>query len=149
VTAGNTMVIFKTGGGIGVLSATVQNVEPGLFVTSEGQAAALNQDGSANGSSNAAAVDSVVSLFLTGLGAVDHVVATGTAASANPLSHVTGKVSATIGGESAQVTFAGLAPGFVGLYQVNVRVPQVAAGNQAVVVSVNSVSSNSAGIYTR
>jgi uncharacterized protein (TIGR03437 family) len=149
VTAGNTMVIFKSGGGIGTIGATVQNVEPGLFVSANGQAAALNQDGSANSSANAAAVGSVVSLFLTGLGAVDHAVATGTAASANPLSHVTGKVSATIGGVSAPVTFAGLAPGFVGLYQVNVRVPQAGAGNQSVVVSVNSVSSNSAGIYTR
>jgi uncharacterized protein (TIGR03437 family) len=149
VTAGNTMVIVKSGGALGVVSVSVQNVAPGLFVTSDGQAAALNQDGSANGSANAAAVGGVVSLFLTGLGAVDHAVAAGTAAPSNPLSHVTGKVSATIGGESAQVTFAGLAPGFVGLYQVNVRVPQVAAGNQVVVVSVNAVNSNSAGIYTR
>lgn len=128
---------------------TVQSVAPGLFVTAQGQAAALNQNGSANGSANAAAAGSVVSLFLTGLGAVDHPVATGAPASASPLSHVTGKVSATIGGESAAVSFAGLAPGFVGLYQVNVRVPQIPAGNQSVVVSVNGTSSNSAGISVR
>ncbi|HLK18341.1 MAG TPA: hypothetical protein VKT81_05265 [Bryobacteraceae bacterium] len=128
---------------------TVQSVAPGLFVTAQGQAAALNQDGSANGPANGAAAGSVLSLFLTGLGAVDHPVATGTAASASPLSHVTGKVSATLGGESAAVSFAGLAPGFVGLYQVNVRVPQTGAGNQPVIVSVNGVASNSAGIYTR
>ena len=65
------------------------------------------QDGSANSPANAAAVGSVIAVFLTGLGAVDHAVATGTAASASPLSHVTGTVSATIGGESAQVYVRG------------------------------------------
>ncbi len=35
----------------------------------------------------------------------------------------------TIGGQSAAVDFSGLAPFFVGLYQVNARVPEgVAAG---------------------
>ena len=29
----------------------------------------------------------------------------------------------SVGGASAPVTFSGLAPGFVGLYQVNIQVP--------------------------
>ena len=38
--------------------------------------------------------------------------------------------TATVGGVAAFVGFAGLAPGFIGLYQVNVQVPQgVAAGD--------------------
>jgi uncharacterized protein (TIGR03437 family) len=37
--------------------------------------------------------------------------------------------SVSIGGEAANVTYAGLAPNFVGLYQFDVTVPQVAAGN--------------------
>jgi uncharacterized protein (TIGR03437 family) len=35
-----------------------------------------------------------------------------------------------IGGVTAQVMYAGLAPGFIGLYQFNVVVPNIAAGNQ-------------------
>ena len=50
-----------------------------------------------------------------------------------------------IGGAKAQVSFSGLAPGFVGLYQVNAVIPSgLAGGNQPVVVTVGGSSSNSA-----
>jgi uncharacterized protein (TIGR03437 family) len=150
VTAGSATVTVKMGGSVvGSSSITVQSVAPGLFLASGGQAAALNQDGSANSLSNPAALGSVISVFMTGLGAVDHAVATGAPASANPVSNVTGTVSAKIGGQSAQVTFAGLAPGFAGLYQVNIRVPKVAVGNEAVQVSVNGVAGNSGLVSVR
>jgi len=142
--------VVKLGGNVvGSRSVTVQSVAPGLFLGSGEQAAALNQDGSANGPSNPAGVGSVIAVFMTGLGPVDHAVGTGAAASANPLSQVTGTVSAVIGAQSAQVAFAGLAPGFAGLYQVNVRVPQVGAGSQPLVISVNGVAGNSGLITVR
>ena len=150
VPAGSATVVVKLGGNVvGSSGITVQNVAPGLFLSSGGQAAALNQDGSANSPSNPAVAGSVISVFLTGLGPVDHGVATGAAASANPLSQVSGNVSASIGGQSAQVTFAGLAPGFAGLYQVNIRVPQVPAGSEALQVEVNGAASNSGEISLR
>jgi uncharacterized protein (TIGR03437 family) len=150
VTAGRAAVVAKLGSNVvGSSSVTVQSIAPGLFLGSGGQAAALNQDGSANGPSNPAAVGSVIAVFMTGLGPVEHAVATGVAASASPLSNVTGTVSASIGGQAAQVAFAGLAPGFAGLYQVNVRVPQVAAGSQPLVISVNGVVGNSGLVSVR
>jgi adhesin/invasin len=49
-----------------------------------------------------------------------------------------------IGGTKANISFSGLAPGFVGLYQINAEVPAaLIAGNQAVLVDVAAVSSNS------
>jgi uncharacterized protein (TIGR03437 family) len=48
----------------------------------------------------------------------------------------------TIGGVSGAVAFSGLAPGFVGLNQVNVVIPPgVPSGNQPVVLTVGSAAS--------
>jgi uncharacterized protein (TIGR03437 family) len=50
----------------------------------------------------------------------------------------------TIGGVNAPVSFSSLAPGFVGLYQVNAEVPSgLATGNQPVILSIGANSSNS------
>jgi uncharacterized protein (TIGR03437 family) len=47
-----------------------------------------------------------------------------------------------IGNTAAHVDFAGLSPGWVGLYQVNVDVPSDAAtGLQPIVVSIGGVDS--------
>ena len=46
-----------------------------------------------------------------------------------------------IGGQQTQVQFSGLAPGFAGLYQVNVIVPAGLTGNQQVTVAIGGVTS--------
>jgi uncharacterized protein (TIGR03437 family) len=61
-------------------------------------------------------------------------------ASDNPLSATTTTPSVTIGGMPAPATdgfFSGLAPGFVGLYQINVQVPQNAPTGDAVQLMIN------------
>jgi adhesin/invasin len=59
----------------------------------------------------------------------------GVAPPTTPLSNTTTPVTATIGGQTATVAFAGLAPGFPGLYQVNVVIPSgVAPGDNVPVV---------------
>jgi uncharacterized protein (TIGR03437 family) len=47
-----------------------------------------------------------------------------------------------IGGVPAAVSFAGMVGGTIGLYQLNVTVPNVAAGDQAIELNVNGVSNN-------
>ena len=45
-------------------------------------------------------------------------------------------VTVTIGGVAVQVQFAGLTPGFAGLYQVNAMVPDGVPPGAAVVLSI-------------
>jgi uncharacterized protein (TIGR03437 family) len=86
--------------------------------------------------------------YASGLGPVTNVPASGSAASTTTLSHTTTEATATIGGEEATVSFAGLAPGFVGLYQVNIGVPESAPSGGAVelILTIGGVDSNAVTI---
>ena len=89
-----------------------------------------------------------VTIFCTGLGAVSNQPPTGAPAQVTPLSNVVVPAAVTIGGAPAMVSFAGLASGFVGLYQVNAQVPtSIAPGNAVpLVVSQNGLASNTVTI---
>ncbi len=88
----------------------------------------------------------VVLVFLTGLGQTSPQAVSGQAAgdgtSAHPLNWVQETVTVTVAGLPTTVHFAGLAPGFVGLYQLNVQLPaSLPGGAQPMVVSCGGQSS--------
>jgi len=143
VSPGAAALTLTSGGTVaGSTNFLIQAVAPGLFLLGQGRAAVLNEDYSLNAENQPAAVGSYVSAYMTGLGPVDNPVPTGQPASANPLSRVTSPVTATIGGQPATVVFAGLAPGFAGFYQVNLRVPQLQPGDYALQITVGGIASN-------
>jgi uncharacterized protein (TIGR03437 family) len=163
--AGTATVTLTAGGTSVSQSLAIGATAPGLFSMDEsggGQGAILI----ANTPTVAAPVGSVpnrdarpaqrgvdsVSIYCTGLGAVTNQPATGAAASANPLSRTTAAPTVTIGGVPAEVTYSGLAPGFAGLYQIDVLVPSAAAAGDAVpvvVVVIGGVASNTVTIAVR
>ncbi len=51
-------------------------------------------------------------------------------------------VTARFGDQAAAVHFAGLAPGFVGLYQVNLQVPEGVSGDVPLTIQAGGRSSN-------
>ncbi len=85
-----------------------------------------------------------LTIYCTGLGDVTNRPASGAAARGDPLSTTRTTPTVTIGGLSATVSFSGLSPGFVGLYQVNVQVPDSAPTGDAVpvVLSIGGATSN-------
>jgi uncharacterized protein (TIGR03437 family) len=101
----------------------VVDAAPELFHDPFTRAAiALNEDGSRNGPTAPASPGSIAVLFATGGGQTSPAGATGVQAS-SPHSLLTLPVDATVGGLKAEVLFAGDVPGFVGLVQINIRLP--------------------------
>ena len=88
-----------------------------------------------------------ISIWCTGLGPVPDPPATGLPTGVPP-PLTTDPSVITIGGVEARVTFSGLSPGFVALYQVNVRVPEGAPSGDAVlmVLTIGGVASNTVTI---
>lgn len=120
------------------VSIPVGEAQPGLFAadgSGTGSAAATLGDGSLLNSSNPVARGDYAVLYATGLGRVSPSVATGVAATAAV--NCVNKVTVTIGGRTVVPDYAGLTPGFAGLYQINVRVPADLAASGDVPVSVN------------
>ena len=94
----------------------------------------------------------VMVLYANALGPVTVSQATGYVASSNPLDLAYTAASATvsIGGQDAPVSFAGLAPYLVGVYQLNVTVPSgISAGLQPMTLTINGVTSPASSIYVQ
>ncbi|HWP84460.1 MAG TPA: hypothetical protein VNN17_04685 [Terriglobia bacterium] len=115
--------------------------QPGLFHNAS-MAAVLDEQFRPVSAQNPARIGRVIQIFATGLGATTPQVATGEGAPAS--STVALPVTVTIGGIEAAVQYQGLAPGFVGLYQVNAVVPQGVTPGNAVPITItqNGVPSN-------
>ncbi|HLK64693.1 MAG TPA: hypothetical protein VKU19_14710 [Bryobacteraceae bacterium] len=146
--SGNAAVSVMVGGTpAGSAMVPLSSAAPGIFQIGPGRVAAVNPDGSINGTDHPAPAGSLVVVFATGLGPVSPAVATG--APAGPLSVVVAKVTATIGGQSAAIAFAGLAPGYAGLYQVNMTVPQLSPGDYPLQIAVGGAASNSVTVSVR
>jgi uncharacterized protein (TIGR03437 family) len=144
-TGTGTVLVGINGFASTAVNINVQAAAPGLFVQGS-HAAVLNSDFSLNSSSDPTKVGGTVLAYLTGAGAVSNQPADGAPAGSD-LSTVISTVTATIGGQTAEVSFAGLAPGFVGLWQVNIVVPSgLAQGDFPLIVTAGGQSSNAANV---
>ncbi|HEV2690299.1 MAG TPA: SMP-30/gluconolactonase/LRE family protein [Bryobacteraceae bacterium] len=144
---GSAKVVVSNGVSSNTATVAVLTAAPGLFTLPGNRAIVQNIDFSLNGPNNPAKVGSTIVAYLTGSGPVNPPVATGGISPTSPLAVVTSSVGATIGPASAQVAFAGLTPGFIGLLQMNIVVPSsLAPGDYPLTVSINGEASNSATI---
>jgi uncharacterized protein (TIGR03437 family) len=119
---------------------TVVPAHPAIFTADSsggGQAAALNQDGTVNSSANPAAPGSVLVFYATGMGQTSPGGVDGSVTGYDNLPQPLLPVTVTIGGQPAQVYYAGAAPGMVaGVAQINVMIPATVASSDAVPVTL-------------
>ncbi len=93
----------------------VSAVAPAIFVVSSPNVGALvNPDGTLNGPSNPITAGQTLLVYATGLGAVT---------TQGQYSVAVNPVTVVLNGQELPVAFAGFAPGFPGVYQINVTIP--------------------------
>jgi uncharacterized protein (TIGR03437 family) len=120
---------------------------PGIFTISSGagMALAINQNGTLNSPIQPAPRESVIVLYATGQGLTHPASIDGEPATA-PFPTPTLPVVLSVGGYPVDILFAGAAPGYSGLLQINARVPGgfFPTGNVPVVLQVGAAFSQPA-----
>ncbi|MBL8239283.1 MAG: hypothetical protein JNM66_17795 [Bryobacterales bacterium] len=128
----------------------IATATPAFFTTTQsgqGQIAALNEDNSINTNTNGVARGGVIQLFATGQGFVPNAPPDGMPPSgAVPTPSLPRVIVGSDFVPDANILYSGLAPGLVGVWQLNVRIPMTVppSANTVVVVTVNSIPSNQA-----
>ncbi len=130
-----------------VFTLPLATYSPGLFQNS-GVAAVEDSKYNILGANTPAVRGDTIQIFANGLGPVTNQPNSREPSSLTQLSETTRRPTVTIGGINAPVSFSGLTPGVVGLYQVNAEVPaNVPSGAQDLVITINGVSSMPAKLY--
>jgi uncharacterized protein (TIGR03437 family) len=127
-----------------LVNVAISKYAPAFLLNKGAVADAWDSTGAQITSGNPATCGQTVQLWAIGLGPVTNQPTSGDPASASPLSRTTSPVTVAIGGQPATVSggTAFLAPGYVGMYQVNVQVPPgVGAGNQPIAISAGGQTS--------
>ena len=138
------MIVSAGGADSTPVGFTVAAAAPGIFADGENHGAIRNQDGSINATSKPAEAGSIIVAFFTGIGPVDRDLAPGEAAPMDKLVYGTMPLTATIGGKPCEVMFSGLAPGFAGLAQVNLKLSQgLATADRQLTLTAGGITSAS------
>ncbi|HUJ49435.1 MAG TPA: S8 family serine peptidase [Bryobacteraceae bacterium] len=119
-----------------VVTVPLANYSPAFF-EGGGQVAALDSKANVITSSNPAMAGQSIQIYANALGPVTNQPASGDPAPSSPLAECSSAVTVTIGTTNVTPDFCGLAPGFSGLYQLNVTVPSsLAAGSYPILYPI-------------
>src|ERR1019366_6452758 len=145
VAAGSAIAEVNSSSGIALTQLTVGAVGPGIFTldgSGTGDGALIDAvSGALVTSSQPIAAGGFLAIYCTGLGAVKEAITTGAAPVG--LTNATVTPSVLIDGQTVTPSWAGLAPGFVGLYQVNAQVPAtLTVGSHRLQLVMNGAASN-------
>ncbi len=145
-----TVVVKTADGSSQAASVKIVPALPEFFQYGSNRAVAQNPDKSLNGPQHPVAPGSSLILYFTGGGLVNGDRRTGVPAPAAPPMPLRLPANVTIAGHPAELSFAGLTPGLVGVYQADVTVPAtLSAGDHRVTITVGGITSSSALISVK
>ncbi len=108
-----------------------------------GDIQAYHQDGSAVTTARPATASEVILTFGIGMGPTVPPVPTGTVSPSSSASFLVNAVAGTVGGKAVNVLFAGLAPGKIGVDQINFVIPgDIVTGDQPISFNVGNAVTN-------
>ncbi len=147
VTGSGTVTVSRGGNTSVARTVNVGSVSPGLFSVGQngsGAAIAFHADGRLiTGTAPAFPGESIMT-FGNGFGPLSSSVPEGTKSPSQTVTTVNTPL-VDVGGIPAVVTFSGLAPGFIGVNQMNLNVPEglpTSSGTSLQVVNLNGIASN-------
>jgi uncharacterized protein (TIGR03437 family) len=145
--AGEVDVYVTLDGSYGpVVRVRLQDAAPALFEWDQRMATATHADNSAITPEHPASPGEVVVLYLTGLGPTTPAAVYGQLPTEATWITRLDELQVLVGGvplASTEIWYAGVAPGFAGLYQINFRLPQTVAANPPLQVAIGSQISSS------
>ena len=125
-------VAVKTASGSFTVSVQLSQAAPGIFFDPATNLGAIRSTGTSN----------VVEIYTTGLGPLHY--------SQDGLQRTVLLPEVVVAGATANVLFSGLAPGFPGLYQVNVQIPDgIPKGVQSLSLTTGGIRSNEVKIQIK
>jgi uncharacterized protein (TIGR03437 family) len=135
--------VFNLGAMVADFQADSFTEDPGVFAYGDNYAVAfLGSDGSLIGPANPAFPGDILVLYTTGLGPLTVDLLDGYGAPTDPLAYTEDPFQVLVDGEACSVSFSGLAPGFVALYQINLQLPSdLRSGNLGLQIASQYASS--------
>jgi len=122
---------------------TIAPASPGVFVAGPLSQGHIYVGANRADSNNPARAGDEIVIYCSGLGPVNVPVVDGAASPTAPIAFATNIPTVTIGGVNARVDFAGLTPGFAGLYQINASIPSGITPGAAVPLVITSAGQSS------
>lgn len=153
---GVTVVIGPNASG-NTVTVPLRATAPGIFPLGQTQGAIVNgadntiaAPAGAFSGSHPARLRDVVVIYASGLGPVTPALPSGvgSAASGSAVPKLTRDPQVSIGGQPAEILFAGLTPDLVGLYQLNVRISAQTATGSEVPVSITTAEGQTSNVRT-
>ena len=140
---GSSQMMLRTPGGVSNnLNFTILPTAPSVFRTSDAATVVRAANNLVVSDANPVLAGDELTIYATGLGRTSPAVETGAAAPSNPLAAAMTQPNVTLSGMPLRVDYAGLTPGGVGVYQINVRIPGGITAGSSVPLTIQQGASS-------